>query len=210
MDYYEYNVRICVALLYAPQALSLIHLLSAHVTSKLPAAAVAALGLAPCSWCSRPYRAVRGRHRQSSLASHEAQCPLNPRGHRRGRDAAAADTAPTRPSVVARTQGAAGPGAAADLFSADPPAWARGCDAFFLRVTPAGASWAPLVASGARTLHHVPSALLGAWQSLGAADLDWVRRKPDRQSAWLSLMLLPSLLLHFPVPTAAPDDPTPR
>jgi len=52
--------------------------------------------------------------------------------------------------------------------------------AFLLRVAPAGASWAALVASGARRLHHVPSALLGAWQSLGAAALDWVRREPDR------------------------------
>jgi len=40
---------------------SLIHLRSAHVTSELPAAVVAELGLAPCRWCSRPYRAVRGR-----------------------------------------------------------------------------------------------------------------------------------------------------
>jgi len=54
-----------------------------------------ALALALCRWCSCPYLAVRGRHGQSSLASHEKQCLLNSRGRRRGRDAAAADAAPT-------------------------------------------------------------------------------------------------------------------
>jgi len=144
-----------------------------------------ALALALCRWCSCPYLAVRGRHGQSSLASHEKQCRLNPRGRRRGRDDAAADAAPTLLRAVARTGRAAGQGAAADLFSADPAAWARGRDAFLLRVAPAGALWAPIRASGPRTLHHLPSALLGAWQSLVAEALDWVRRQPDRQSAWL-------------------------
>jgi len=64
---------------------SQIHLRSAHATSELPAAVVAELGLAPCRWCSRPYRAVRGPYGHYSLASHEAQRRLNPRGRRRCR-----------------------------------------------------------------------------------------------------------------------------
>jgi len=59
------------------------------------------------------------------------------------------------------------------------------------------------VASGARTLHHVPSALFGAWRSLGAEALNWVRREPQRKSAWLWFLLLPSLMLHAPVLSAA-------
>jgi len=188
---------------------SLIHLRSAHVTSELPAAVVAELCLAPCRWCSRPYRAVRGRHGQSSLASHEAQCRLNPRGRRRGREAAAADAAPAQPRTPTEAAATAALSAPTDLFAVDPPAWARARDAFLLRVAPAGASWAPLVALGARTLQHVPSALLGAWRSLGAEALDWVRREPNRQAAGLWLFLCPSLLLHSPVPTAASADAPP-
>jgi len=188
---------------------SLIHLRSAHVTSELPAAVVAELDLAPCRWCSRPYRAVRGRHGKSSLASHEAQCRLNPRGRRRGREAAAANAAPAQPRAPTGSTASAGVSAPAHLFTADPAAWARARDAFLLCVAPAGASWAPLVASGARTLQHVPSALLGAWRSLGADALDWVRREPEPQAAWLWLSLVPSLLLHSPVPTAASVDAPP-
>jgi len=188
---------------------SVIHLRSAHVTSKLPAAVVAELCLAPCRWCSRSYRAVRGRHGQSSLASHEAQCRLNPRGRRRGREAAAADAAHAQPRASSALAATAAPSATADLISADPPAWGRARDVFLLRDAPAGASWAPLVASGARTLHHVPSALLGAWRSLGAEGLDWVRREPERPTPWLWLSLLPSLLLHSPVTTAASVDAPP-
>jgi len=189
---------------------SLIHLRSAHVTSELPAAVVAELGLAPFRWCSRPYRAVRGRYGQSSLASHEAQCRLNPRGRRRGREAAAAEAAPAPPRAPTQSAATTALPAPTALFAADPPAWKRSRDAFLLRVAPAGASWAPLVASGARTLQHVPSALLGAWRSLGADALDWVRREPERQAAWLWLSLLPSLLLHSPVPTAASVDAPPQ
>jgi len=189
---------------------SLIHLRSAHVTSELPAAVLAVLGLAPCRWCSRPYRAVRGRFELSSLASHEAQCRLNPRGRRRGPEAAAAGAAPAPPRAPTQSAATSALPALTDLFAADPPAWARSRDAFLLRVAPAGASWAPLVASGARTLQHVPSTLLGAWRSLGADALDWVRREPERQAAWMWLSLLPSLLLHSRVPTAASVDAPPQ
>ena len=188
---------------------SLIHLRSAHVTSELPAAVVAELCLAPCRWCSRSYRAVRGRHGQSSLASHEAQCRLNPRGRRRGREAAAADAANAQPRARTALAATAAPSATAEMFSADPPTWGRARDVFLLRAGLAGALWAPLVASGARTLHHVPSALLGAWRSLSAESLNWVRRESERQTAWLWLLLLPSLLLHSPVPTAASVDAPP-
>ena len=188
---------------------SLTHLRSARITSELPAAVVAEQGLAPGRWCSRPYRAVRGWYGQSSLASHEAQCRLNPRGRRRGREATAADVAPAQPRAPTQSTASAGMSARADLFSADPPAWARARDAFLLRVAPAGASRAPLVESGARTPQHVPSALLGAWRSLAADALDWVRRKPERQAAWLWLMLCPSLPLLSSVSSTASVDAPP-
>jgi len=83
--------------------------------------------------------------------------------------------------------------------------------AFLQRVAPADADWAPLVASGARTAKHVPSALLGAWRVLAADALDWVRREPEHARAWLWLFLLPTLLLHSPAraPADAPDRPRP-
>jgi len=188
---------------------SLIYLRSAHVTSELPAAVVAELCLTPFRWCSRPYRAVRGRHVQASLASHEAQCRLNPRGRRRGREAAAADAAHAQPRACTASAATAAPSAATDLSSAALPASGRAREVILLFAAPAGASWAPLVASGARTLHHVPSALLGDWRSLGAEALDWVRLEPERQTAWLWLSLLPSLLLHPAVPTASSVDAPP-
>ena len=55
----------------------------------------------------------------------------------------------------------------------------------------------------AQTLHHVPSAPLGVWRSLGAETLDWVHREPQRQSACLWFLLVRSLLLHSPVLSAA-------
>jgi len=116
---------------------------------------------------------------------------------------------PVEPRVPTESAATSALPATDDLFIADPPAWERARDAFLLRVAPANASWAPLVVSGARALQHVPSALLGAWRSLGTDALDCVRREPERQAAWPWLMFCPSLLLHSPVPTAASADAPP-
>ncbi|GAB0498621.1 hypothetical protein MMPV_009967 [Pyropia vietnamensis] len=61
----------------------------------------------------------------------------------------------------------------ATLFVADHAAWARARGAFLRDSAPADAAWPSLVASGARTLVHVPAALLGAWRRLYADALDW-------------------------------------
>jgi len=93
----------------------------------------------------------------------------------------------------------------------DHAAWVRARKDFLQRVAPVGASWAPLIASGARTVAHVPGALVGAWRELAADALDWVRRQPEHGRTWLWLLLLPSLLLHAPcsAPADARDRPPP-
>jgi len=99
----------------------------------------------------------------------------------------------------------------ANLFKVDRAAWVAARDAILLRVAPAAAAWAPLVASEARITKHVPSALLGAWHTMAADALDWVRRQPEPGKAWLWLLLLPLLLLHGAArePADAPDRPRP-
>lgn len=94
---------------------------------------------------------------------------------------------------------------------ADPPAWAAARADFLRRAAPTAADWAPLAASGARTVAHMPTALLGAWRGLAADALNWVRREPEQQPTWKWLLLLPSLLLHMPAaaPATAPDAPRP-
>ncbi|GAB0496801.1 hypothetical protein MMPV_008122 [Pyropia vietnamensis] len=182
----------------------LAHLSLAHVIGEVPAEVATALGLGGCRWCGRPYRSQRGPRGRSSLSAHEALCRLNPRRQR----ARAAPVA--APSAAGRTAGDAAEDGAAPTAAA-PPAWAAARAAFLRRVAPAGADWAPLVASGARTAAHVPAALLRAWKVLATDSLDWVRREPEQQHAWLWLLLLPSLLLHTPstAPAGAPDAPRP-
>ncbi|GAB0496974.1 hypothetical protein MMPV_008296 [Pyropia vietnamensis] len=96
----------------------------------------------------------------------------------------------------------------ATLFVADHAAWARARGAFLRDSAPADAAWPPLVASGARTLVHVPAALLGAWRRLYADALDWVWREPTQRHAWLWLLLLPSLALHSPTTAVSQRDGT--
>jgi len=97
------------------------------------------------------------------------------------------------------------------MLAVDHVAWTQARATFLQRVAPAASDWAPLVASGARTVAHVPSALLGAWQVFAADALDWVRREPEhaRECLWMGLM--PTLLLHTPcsAPADAPDRPRP-
>jgi len=102
-------------------------------------------------------------------------------------------------------------GIEADLFAGDHVAWAQARAVFLQRVAPAAIDWVPLVAPSARTVEHVPSALLGAWQALAADALDWVCREPEHARAWLWLWVLPTPLLHEPcsAPTDAPDRPQP-
>ncbi|GAB0497286.1 hypothetical protein MMPV_008615 [Pyropia vietnamensis] len=184
----------------------LAHLSLAHVIGEVPAEVATALGLGGCRWCGRPYRSQRGPRGRSSLSAHEALCRLNPR---RQRARAAPVAAPSADGWRCAHCCCGGGGTA--LFFADPPAWAAARAAFLRRVAPAGADWAPLVASGARTAAHVPAALLRAWRVLATDSLDWVRREPEQQHAWLWLLLLPSLLLHTPstAPAGAPDAPRP-
>lgn len=193
----------------------LAHLSQAHVIGEVPAATATELGLGGCRWCGRPYRAQRGPRGRSSLSAHEALCRLNPRRQRARVVAAAAPAAAAGDGGDARGAGAAQGAAAAGewhtLFAADPPAWVAARADFLRRAAPTAADWSPLVASGARTVAHVPAALLGAWRVLAADALDWVRREPEQQHAWLWLLLLPSLLLHVPAvaPATAPDAPQP-
>jgi len=99
---------------------------------------------------------------------------------------------------------------AADLFAADHSALVAARSAFLQRVAPADAGWAPMVASGARTAKHVPSALLEAWRVLAVDSLDWVRREPEHARALLWPLLLPSLLLHPPARAPAHELDRPR
>ena len=126
--------------------------------------------------------------------------------------AAAAATGPTN-GVVASAPAGGGPGGqggeADRLFSSSFSAWTRRREDFLRRVAPTPDDWAPLVASGARTAAHVPSALGGAWSALMADALEWVGREPGQRHAWLWLLLLPSLLLHVPVADRAGDSPPP-
>ncbi|GAB0494469.1 hypothetical protein MMPV_005762 [Pyropia vietnamensis] len=193
----------------------LAHLSLAHVIGEVPEEVATALGLGGCRWCGRPYRSQRGPRGRSSLSAHEALCRLNPRRQRARAAPVATPSADGGTAGDAAEAGAAPTAAAAGggtaLFFADPPAWAAARAAFLRRVAPAGADWAPLVASGARTAAHVPAALLRAWRVLATDSLDWVRREPEQQHAWLWLLLLPSLLRHTPstAPAGAPDAPRP-
>jgi len=196
------------------------HIARAHKIGEFDAAVAADIRLEGCRCCQRAYRTVRRRGR-SSMSAHEALCNGNPRKQRAvAARAAAAAAAAVAAQAAAGAAAAAGPaeggaapdpGDVANLFEVDRAAWVAARDAFLLRVAPAAADWAPLVASGACTTKHVPSALLGAWHTLAADALDWVRRQPEHGKAWLWLLLLPSLLLHAPAraPADAPDRPRP-
>ncbi|GAB0498702.1 hypothetical protein MMPV_010049 [Pyropia vietnamensis] len=50
----------------------------------------------------------------------------------------------------------------------------------------------------------VPAALLPAWRRLMAEALDWARTEPEREHAWLWLLLLASMLLHQPSASSLP------
>jgi len=195
------------------------HFARAHTIYEMREKA-AELGLGGCRYCQRAYRTARNRGR-SSLSAHEALCDGNPRRQQvvaaraAAAAAAAAVAAPAAGAAAAAAPAAGGaaadPGDVADLFEVDHAAWVAARAAFLQRVAPAAADWAPLVASGARTTKHVPTALLGAWRALAADALDWVRRQPEHARAWLWLLLLPSLVLHAPAraPADAADRPLP-
>ena len=184
------------------------HLGGAHVVGDLPPGVAAEYGLAGCRWCQRPFRSARGRATRSSLASHESRCAGNPHRFLPRAAAVAAPAAAPPPAAGAPPPVAGG---VDSPFVGDHAAWVRARGDFLQRVAPAGAPWAPLIASGARTVAHVPGALVGAWRVLVADALDWVRRQPAHSGAWLWLLLLPSLLLHAPcrAPADAPDRPRP-
>lgn len=188
------------------------HLQAKHLLSEVPAAVVADLNLAPCPHCGRGYRNVRGRRGLTSLVAHAAQCRQNPR-RRRARAARLLPTPAPRPAGAAAPAGAASPSApteGTERYLTTPAEWLTAREAFLSRVTPDEASWPFLVASGARTLQHVPAALLRAWRLLGAEALEWVRTDPARPQTWLWLLLLPSLLLHEPCPPHPGAPPAPQ
>ncbi|KAK1866515.1 hypothetical protein I4F81_009031 [Pyropia yezoensis] len=179
----------------------MVHLRRAHLLSEVPAEVVAALRLKACRYCGHAWEAERRMGAKSPLSAHEPQCRLNPKQVRhRWAAAAAAGGGATDGSG---TGSGSGSGTAADaaglyLFDKDHAEWRRRLSTFLTSVAPPGADLAPLVASGARTVAHVPHVLLASWRRLGAAALDWARVEPRQQHAWLWLLLLPSLLLHVP------------
>ncbi|KAK1866517.1 hypothetical protein I4F81_009033 [Pyropia yezoensis] len=183
----------------------MVHLRRAHLLSEVPAEVVAALRLKACRYCGHAWEAERRMGAKSPLSAHEPQCRLNPKQVRhRWAAAAAAGGGATDASGAGS---GSGNGTAADaaglyLFDKDHAEWQRRLSTFLTSVAPPGADWALLVASGARTVAHVPHVLLASWRRLGAAALDWARVEPRQQHAWLWLLVLPSLLLH--VPTADP------
>ena len=180
------------------------NLARAHVVGEedLPPLAAALYGVAGCRWCQRAYRSARGPRGRSSLSAHEALCRGNPRSQR-----SRAAAAPAAARGAAPADDAAD---AADLFAADYSASVAARSAFLQRVAPADAGWAPMVASGARTAKHMPSALLEAWRVLAVDALDWVRREPEHARALLWPLLLPSLLLHSPARAPADELDRPR
>jgi len=84
------------------------------------------------------------------------------------------------------------------LFTANYGEWIRRCGEFLQAAAPAGADWAPLVASCARTQGTVPRVCAEGWGELGADMLRWVLRAREHAHAWLWLLLLPSVLFHVP------------
>jgi len=165
------------------------HLKQHHLLQDVPTATAAHLQHEGCRWCRRPIRAVKERTGRSSLTAHEAQCSRNPRkraareaaaalarGEKaaapkgggsaaapgQGGSAAVASAPPPGGAAAAAVPPGGGAGARARAITADPSAWARAREEFLRRVAPTADHWAPLVASGARTEAHVPSALGGA------------------------------------------------
>jgi len=84
------------------------------------------------------------------------------------------------------------------LFTADYGEWVRRRSVFLQAAAPAGADWAPLVASCARTQGNVPRVFAEGWGDLGADMLRWVLREPEHAHAWLWLLLLLSVVFHVP------------
>jgi len=184
------------------------HFGGTHVVDDLLLGVAAEYGLAGCRWCQPPFRSARGRAARRSLVSHESRCAGNPHRFLPRAAAAAAPAAAHPPGAGAPAPDAGG---VDSLFVGDHAAWVRARGDCLQRVAPAGAPWAPLIASGGRTVAHVPGALVGAWRALAADALDWVRRQPAHRGAWLWLSLFPSLLLHAPcrAPADARDRPRP-
>ena len=186
-------------------AAGLKHLRRAHVLLDVPAKEVAELQLAGCRWCDTPLRTTRTRGSRASLAAHVVACLLNPRRWLRPAPSTAAagvGQGETLPGVAGRDRPSS-PAAATDLFASDLSAWERARRTFLATIPATAAGWAPFVASPARTLPAPPPALRRAWQLLGADALARARRAPEQPLAWLWVLLLPSLLLHHPAPSAA-------
>ncbi|GAB0497290.1 hypothetical protein MMPV_008621 [Pyropia vietnamensis] len=165
----------------------LAHLSLAHVIGEVPAEVATALGWEGAAGAGghRPQRGL------PPVAAPSAD------GGTAG-DAAAAGAAPT----------AAAAGGTA-LFFADPLPGLRRARPF-CGVAPAGALGAAGGVWRRRTAAHVPAALLRALRVLATDSLDWVRREPEQQHAWLWLQPRPpssSTPLHGPA--GAPDAPRP-
>lgn len=90
------------------------------------------------------------------------------------------------------------PAPAPSLFEADHGEWVRFRGAFIHRLVPDAAAWPGLVCACTRTVEHIPKALMPAWLLQAVYALMWTYREPGNASAWLWLLLLPSLLLHVP------------
>ncbi|GAB0497433.1 hypothetical protein MMPV_008766 [Pyropia vietnamensis] len=170
-----------------------------HAMREVPAIVAARLNLVACPHCDRPFRGRTGARGRSSHSSHVSQCAQNPR-RRLVRPAAA----PAVPAAAPAAAGAAQERGAADLFGSDFAAWRRRREDFLRVAAPDADAWPALVAAGVRTMDCVPAALLPAWRRLMAEALDWARTEPEREHAWLWLLLLPSLLLHQPSASSLP------
>lgn len=174
-----------------------------HTMREVPAAVAARLHLLACPHCDRPFRGRTGARGRSSHSSHVSQCAQNPR-RRLARPATVAAPAPAASAATPRSAGGGTGGERSDLFDSDFAAWRRQREDFLRAAAPDASAWPALVAAGARTMDCVPAALLPAWRRLMAEALDWARTEPEREHAWLWLLLLPSLLLHQPSASSLP------
>ncbi|GAB0490078.1 hypothetical protein MMPV_001308 [Pyropia vietnamensis] len=177
-----------------------------HAMREVPATVAARLNLVACPHCDRPFRGRTGARGRSSHSSHVSQCAQNPR-RRLVRPAAAPAVPAAAPAAAGAAQERGGSGCGGgreDLFGSDFAAWRRRREDFLRVAAPDADAWPALVAAGARTMDCVPAALLPAWRRLMAEALDWARTEPEREHAWLWLLLLPSLLLHQPSASSLP------
>ncbi|GAB0497435.1 hypothetical protein MMPV_008768 [Pyropia vietnamensis] len=177
-----------------------------HAMREVPAIVAARLNLVACPHCDRPFRGRTGARGRSSHSSHVSQCAQNPR-RRLVRPAAAPAVPAAAPAAAGAAQERGGSGCGGgreDLFGSDFAAWRRRREDFLRVAAPDADAWPALVAAGVRTMDCVPAALLPAWRRLMAEALDWARTEPEREHAWLWLLLLPSLLLHQPSASSLP------